>query len=179
MVQDCHELGESWSPKYGMVGSLERRNLEDDGLRAVVVPSAEGDQEGDLADRSRAGTRDDAVEGLVRGDQLHHVEAHVLQGLGKDDVEGTASINEHPGQTDLVDHRVYHEGISTRPGLMYLVVASVKGGRDLRPEEGLNRVPEHRVDIAVVQLGAALAGRRAGNSEDDVHHPLFLLKVAG
>ena len=49
-------------------------------------------------------------------DQLGHVEAHVLQGLGEDDVEGAASINEHPGQTDLADNRVHHEGVSTRPG---------------------------------------------------------------
>ena len=131
MVQDCHELGESWSPKYGMVGGLEWHHLEDDGLGSVVVLSVEGDREGDLADRSRAGTRDDAVEGLVRGDQLHHVEAHVLQGLGKDDVEGTASVNEHPGQTDLADHRVYHQGVSTRPGEMYPMVTSVEGDRDL------------------------------------------------
>ena len=65
IVWNCHELGESWSPKYGVVGGLEWRHLEDDGLRAVVVPGAESNQEGDLADRSLTGTRDDAVEGLV------------------------------------------------------------------------------------------------------------------
>ena len=52
VVWDRHELGESWSPKYGMVGGLERHHLEDDGLRAVVIPGAEGDGEGDLANRS-------------------------------------------------------------------------------------------------------------------------------
>ena len=62
---------------------------------------------------------------------------------------------------------------------MYPVVALVEGGRDLRPEEGLNRVPEHRVDIAIVQLDAALAGRGTGASEDDVNHPLLLLEAAG
>ena len=65
VVRDHHELGESWSPKYGVVGGLERRHLEDDGPRVVVVPSAEGDREGDLADRSQDGTWDDAVEGMV------------------------------------------------------------------------------------------------------------------
>jgi len=59
------------------------------------------------------------------------------------------------------------------------VVASVEGDRDLRLEEGLNWVPEHRVDVAVVQLDAAPAGRRAGASEDDVDHPFFLLEGAG
>ena len=68
VIWDCHELGESWSPKYGMVGGLEWHHLEDDGLGSVVVPSAEGDRKGDLADRSRASTRDNAVERLVRGD---------------------------------------------------------------------------------------------------------------
>ena len=90
--------------------------LEDDGLGSVVIPGAEGDWEGDLANRSRASTRDDAVEGLVRGDQLGHVEAHVFQGLGEDDVEGATAIDEHPGQTDMADHRVHHERVSTRPG---------------------------------------------------------------
>ena len=52
VVRDRHELGEGWSPKYGMVQGLERRHLKDDGLHAVVVPSAECDREGDLADRS-------------------------------------------------------------------------------------------------------------------------------
>ena len=52
VVWDRHELGESWSPQYSMVGSLERGHLEDDRLRAVVVPCAEGDGEGDLANRS-------------------------------------------------------------------------------------------------------------------------------
>ena len=52
VVGDRHELGESWSPQYSVVGSLKRGYLEDDGLRAVVVLGAEGDREGDLADRS-------------------------------------------------------------------------------------------------------------------------------
>ena len=50
VVWNCHELGESWSPKYGMVGGLVRRHLKDDRLRAVVVPGAEGNREGDLVD---------------------------------------------------------------------------------------------------------------------------------
>ena len=65
VVRDRHELGDSWSPKYSVVGGLERRHLKDDGLRALVVPGAESDQEGDLTDRSRTSTWDDAVEGLV------------------------------------------------------------------------------------------------------------------
>ena len=115
MVWNRHELGESWSHKYGVVGGLEWCHLEDDGLGSVVVPSAEGEREGDPTDRSRASTRDDAVEGLVQGDQLGHVKAHILQGLGKDEVEGAATIDEQPGQTDLANDRVHHEGVSTRP----------------------------------------------------------------
>ena len=112
-------------------------------------------------------------------DQLGHVEAHVLQGLGEDDVEGAAAIDEHPGHTDLADHWVHHEWVSTRPGPVYLLVASVEGDRDLRLEEGLNRVPEHRVVVAVVQLDPALAGWRAQASEDEVDHPFFLLESTG
>jgi hypothetical protein len=62
---------------------------------------------------------------------------------------------------------------------MHLVVALVKGDLDLRPAKGLNRVPEHRVDVAVMQLDAALAGWRTGATEDYVDHPFFLLKGAG
>ena len=48
------------------------------------------------------------------------------------------------------------------------MVASIEGDGDLGPTEGLNRVPEHRVDVTVVLLDAMLAGRRTGASEDDV-----------
>ena len=116
MVGDRHELGEGWSPKYGVVGGLEWRHLEDDGLGSVVVPSAEVDQEGDLDDQSRASTQDDAVEGLVRGDQLGHVKAYVFKSLGENDVEVASTVDQHPSQTNLADHRVHHEGVSTRPG---------------------------------------------------------------
>jgi len=61
---------------------------------------------------------------------------------------------------------------------MYLVVTSVKVDRDLRPEEGFNRVLEHRVDVAVVELDPAPEGRRTGASEDEVDHPFLLLEGA-
>ena len=40
-------------------------------------------------------------------------------------------------------------------------------------------MPEHRVDVTIMQLDAALAGRCAGASKDDVDHPLLLLEGAG
>jgi uncharacterized UPF0146 family protein len=58
------------------------------------------------------------------------------------------------------------------------VVASVKGNRDFRPAKRFNRVLEHGVDIVIVQLNAALAGRGAGAFEDDINHPLLLLEGA-
>jgi hypothetical protein len=59
---------------------------------------------------------------------------------------------------------------------VYLVVASVEGDGDLGQMKGLNWVPEYRVDVAVVQFDAALAGWRTGASKYDVDHPFFLLK---
>jgi len=41
VVWNRHEIGESWSPKYGVVGGLEWRHLEDDGLGSMVVPSSQ------------------------------------------------------------------------------------------------------------------------------------------
>ena len=75
VVRYRHKLDESWSPKYGVVGGLERHHLKADGLDSIVIPSSEGDREGHHADRGRTSTRDDAVEGLVGGDQGGHVEA--------------------------------------------------------------------------------------------------------
>ena len=80
---------------------------------------------------------------------------------------------------DLAYHRVDHEWVSTWPGQVNSVVASVEGNGDFRPAKRFNRVPEHRVDVAIVQLDAALAGRGTGASEDDVNHPLLLLEAAG
>jgi len=59
------------------------------------------------------------------------------------------------------------------------VVTTIEGDRDLRPAKWLNRVPEHQVDIAVMQLGAVPEGWSTGAFKDDVDHPFFLLKGAG
>ena len=65
MVGDHHEFGEGGSSQDGMVRGLELRDLEVDVLGAVVVAGAEGDRQSGPADRSRPGSRDDDVEGLV------------------------------------------------------------------------------------------------------------------
>ena len=127
MVRDRHELGEGGSCQDGVVGSLKLGDLEVDILCAVIAACAEGDRQGGPADRSRPGSRDDAVEGLVRWDQGCHVLAHALQCAGEDDVEGATSVDEYFGQADLAHHRADHEGVSTRPGQVDLVVAAVEG----------------------------------------------------
>ena len=99
-----------------MVGGLELGDLKVDVLGAVVVADAEGDRQGGPADRSRPGSRDDAVEGLIGWDQGGHVVAHALQCAGEDDVEGAAAVDEYFGQADLANYRADHEGVSTRPG---------------------------------------------------------------
>ena len=126
-----------------MVGGLKLGDLEVDVLGAVVVAGAEGDRTGGPADQARPGSRDDAIEGLVRGDQEGHVIAHALQCAGEDDVEGAATVDEYFGQADLAYHRADHEGVGTRLGQVDPVVTAVEGERRLQPPEGFNRVFEH------------------------------------
>ena len=152
MVGYRHELGEGGSSQDGMVGGLELGDLEVDVLGAVVVAGAEGDRQVDPADRGRPGSEDDVVEGLIRWDQGDHVVAHALQCAGENDVEGAATIDEYFGQVDLTHHRADHEGVSTRPGQVDLVVAAVEGDRRLQPLQGLNWVFEHQIDFTIIQL---------------------------
>ena len=126
MVGDRHELGEGGSSQDGVIGGLELGDLEVDVLGAVVVAGAEGDRQGGPADRSRPGSGDDAIEGLVGWRQGSHVVAHALQCAGEDDVEGAATVDEYFGQADLAHHRANHEGVGTRPGQVNLVVAVVR-----------------------------------------------------
>ena len=56
----------------------QTRNLEVDVLSAVVLPSAEGDRQGDPAHRGRPDAGDDAEEGLVGGQQGSHVVSDAL-----------------------------------------------------------------------------------------------------
>ena len=155
MVGDRHELGEGGSSQDGMVGGLELTDLDVDVLGAVVVVGAEGDRQGGPADQGRPGSRDDTVEGLVRWDQGGHVVAHALQRVGEDDVKGTTTINKYFGQSDLARHRADHEWVGTRPGQVDPVIAVVEGDRHLRPPQGFNRVFEHQVDFAIIQLELA------------------------
>ena len=48
MVSHCHELGQGWIPKDGIVWQANVGNVEVDELSAVVVALAEGDREADL-----------------------------------------------------------------------------------------------------------------------------------
>ena len=97
MVGDRHEFGEGGSSQDGVVGGLKLGDLEVDVLRAVVVAGAEGDRQGDPADRSRPGSGDDVLEGLVGWHQGSHVISHALQHAGEDDVEGATAIDEYFG----------------------------------------------------------------------------------
>jgi hypothetical protein len=65
---------------------------------------------------------------------------YALKHLGEDDVEATASIDEHLGEANLADHRADHEWISVWVLEMDPVVTPVKGDRDLRTAQGLYRV---------------------------------------
>ena len=122
MVGDRHELGEGGSSQDGEVGGLELGDLEVDVLGAVVVAGAEGDRQGGPPNRSRPGSGDDAVEGLVKWDYGGHVVAHAFQCASENDVEGGATVNEYFGQADMAHHRAHHEGVATRPGQVNPVI---------------------------------------------------------
>ena len=51
MVGDCHEFGQCWFPKDGIVRQTDVGDVEVDELSAVVVTLAEGDREADLSYR--------------------------------------------------------------------------------------------------------------------------------
>ena len=80
---------------------------------------------------------------------------------------------------DLDDDLVDPKGVGTRLGQVDPVVVPIERDQHLRLAKQLDRVPEHRVDITIVQLDAALAGQGAGASEDHINHPLLLLEGAG
>ena len=48
MVSHCHELGQGWIPKDGIVRQANERDVEVDELGAVVLALSEGDREADL-----------------------------------------------------------------------------------------------------------------------------------
>ena len=58
---------------------------------------------------------------------------------------------------NLAHHRADHEGVGTRPGQVDPVVAAIEGNWRLRPPQGFNRVFEHQVDFAIIQLELAPA----------------------
>ena len=51
MVSYCHELGQRWVPKDGVVRQANVSDVEVDELDAVVVACPEGDREADLPNR--------------------------------------------------------------------------------------------------------------------------------
>src|SRR5438105_4922727 len=58
---------------------------------------------------------------------------HVIQGLGEEDVESAATVNQHPVELDRPDDRIQHQRISTRMGDVVQMVRSVEGDWHLRP----------------------------------------------
>ena len=96
IVWHCHELSQRRSSQYGVVGRFEVSYFELDVLRPEVLFCTECDREGNLADRCRRISGNDAVEwGLAWGDKTHVVEAHLSQRTCKDQVEPASTINEY------------------------------------------------------------------------------------
>ena len=52
MVSHCHELGQGWVPKDGIVWQTDVGDIEVDELGAVVVALPEGDRKADLPYRT-------------------------------------------------------------------------------------------------------------------------------
>ena len=118
-----------------MVGSLESNHLEGKGLLAVVGGGAEANGQVDAPEGSRVFPRHDAVERRGVTPELRPVELQELQGVSIEDVEATASVHQHLGESGVADDRVDNEWVL--PGIqdMVGVVVSIKGDRLLRSVE--------------------------------------------
>ena len=103
----CHELGQRRSSQYGMVGRFEVGYFELDVLRPEVLFCTECDREGNLADRCRRISGNDAVEwGLAWSKQTHVVEAHFSQCTCKDQVEPASAVDEYSSELRSLNDRI-------------------------------------------------------------------------
>ena len=73
-----HELGQSCSTKYGVVGGVEVSDVEVDVLNVVVASHAELYREVDLSKRFRCPARYHTPEGGVRGCEASYPKAQLL-----------------------------------------------------------------------------------------------------
>src|SRR5438105_3758777 len=112
-MRNCHELGEGWSPKDGVVHRLETSNLKRNILSSEVLPRAECDGQTDLPEWYRRGPRDYPVEWRAAPFQLGVWDLHVIQGLSKENVESAAAVNQYPIELNRPDDGIQYQGVTT------------------------------------------------------------------
>lgn len=94
-----HELGEHRVAQDGVVGQTEASHIEVDELRAVVLVSAEGDDESHIG---QGGTWGDAQEGPGgRQTLVWHLE--LLESLHREHVGAGATVDERLGNNNTAD----------------------------------------------------------------------------
>jgi hypothetical protein len=126
-VRYSHELGERWSIKNGVVSTLKVCDHEVDVVGAKVAWSAELYWERDLPERYRALSGENALELCVVRLKISLRQLKGRQAAAKQDVDGAATINEHPLEPDVVDTWVEDEGETTRFWNCRPPVCSAKG----------------------------------------------------
>jgi hypothetical protein len=113
-VRYSHELGERWSAKDGVVSTLEVCDHEVDVVGAEVAWSAKLHRERDLPEGYRTLSGKDALELCIIRLQISLSEFEGRRTATKHDVDGTATVYEHPLKPDAVDARVEDKGKLTR-----------------------------------------------------------------
>jgi hypothetical protein len=101
VVGDGHELGVAWSPQHCVVGSSEPDHLEREGFLSEVGGSPEADGQIELPKGLDALPGDDPVKVRRTGSDRGQIDLQEPEGLGIDDVEAAASVNEDLGKHDV------------------------------------------------------------------------------
>ena len=77
---------------------------------------------------------------------------HVIQGLGEEDVESTASVDQHPVEFDCPDDGIQNQGLTTWMRDVIWVVRSVESDWHLRPLKILEGDRCDRIDLPSSKL---------------------------
>ena len=101
MMSHCHELGQGWIPKDGVVRKVDVGDVEVDEFGAIVVTLAEGDREADLPYRGD-GAVGHSRERLGRLKLvIWHLE--VVERVDGQDIEPCTAVDEGLGNLHVAD----------------------------------------------------------------------------
>ena len=106
-----HELGESWTPKDGVVSTLEGDYFETEMLSAIVCLRSKSNLKLDASHGFGLFSQHDTMKLDFVVVKLALRQVHALQGVFVQDVEAAASVHQHLGQSEVVDNWVDDESL--------------------------------------------------------------------